>query len=90
MIAIPQSRGLAGLGKMSDLKFGDVIDQMETLAHIRVQEVAGPLGRVRLTVRALGHAEGFVFCRHGSATPFALATEEWLGLPLAKENNYDV
>jgi hypothetical protein len=75
---------------MDDSKLDDVIDRMDALADIRVQEVASPLGRVRLTVRALGHAEGFIFCRHGSATPFALSTEEWLALPLADDGNYDV
>lgn len=75
---------------MGNPDFVDIIDQMETLSQVRVQEVAGPLGRVRLTVRALGHAEGFVFCRHGTATPFALPVEEWLSLPLANGSNYDV
>lgn len=75
---------------MDDPKYGGVIDQMEALAHVRVQEIAGPLGRVRLTVRAIGQADGFVFCRHGGATPFALPVEEWLALPIAHEDNYDV
>lgn len=75
---------------MGNTEFVQAIGKLETPAHVRVQEVAGPLGRVRLTVRALGHAEGFVFCRHGSATPFALPAEEWLALPLANGSNYDV
>ena len=75
---------------MGNPEFVKTTNPKEALTHVRVQEVSGPLGRVRLTVRALGHAEGFVFCRHGTATPFALPTQEWLALPLANGSNYDV
>ncbi len=75
---------------MGNPELVETIDPKEALTHVRVQEVSGPLGRVRLTVRALGHAEGFVFCRHGTATPFALPAREWLALPLANGSNYDV
>ncbi|MFA7595103.1 MAG: hypothetical protein WCY92_02010 [Novosphingobium sp.] len=75
---------------MGNPEFVETIDPKEALTHVRVQEVSGPLGRVRLTVRAVGQAEGFVFCRHGTATPFALPAQEWLALPLANGSNYDV
>ncbi|MGD9663692.1 MAG: hypothetical protein AB7U34_00555 [Novosphingobium sp.] len=57
---------------------------------LRVQEVQTPLGTVRLTVRAIAQAEGFVFCRHRRATPVALTLEEWQALPMASETDYDV
>ncbi len=79
-----------GIRNMDESRYSGVIDQMEALSHVRVQELAGPLGRVRLTVRAIGQADGFVFCRHGAATPFALPVEEWLALPIAQESNYDI
>lgn len=57
---------------------------------VRVREIAGPLGTVRLSVRAIGVADGFVFCRHRMNTPFALSIEDWLRLPLADEAEYDI
>lgn len=57
---------------------------------VRVREIAGPLGTVRLSVRAIGVADGFVFCRHRMNTPFALSIEDWLGLPLAEDTEYDI
>lgn len=63
---------------------------VQILQTVRVREIAGPLGTVRLSVRAIGAAEGFVFCRHRMNTPFALSIEDWLSLPLADEAEYDV
>lgn len=59
-------------------------------ASLRVREVRGPLGTVRLTVREIGRAEGFVFCRHRRSMPFALTHDEWRALPLASETEFDV
>lgn len=62
----------------------------DALAGMRVQQIKGPLGAVRLTVRAIGEAEGFVFCRHRSNQPFALSLDEWRDLPLAENTSYDI
>lgn len=50
----------------------------------------GPLGSMRLTVRAIATAEGFVLCRHGALRPQVLSEREWLALPLASEENFDL
>jgi hypothetical protein len=50
----------------------------------------GPLGAMRLTVRAIASAEGFVVCRHGSLRPQVLSEREWRALPLAGEENFDL
>lgn len=57
---------------------------------LRVMTNDGPLGKVRLTVRAIGQAEGFIFCRHGNLRPVAMKEKEWLALPVAVDDNYDV
>lgn len=58
--------------------------------ELRVMTNEGPLGKVRLTVRPIGQAEGFIFCRHGSLRPVALRETEWLTLPVATDDNFDV
>lgn len=70
---------------------GSAADNFDgSFAALRVREVRGPLGTVRLTVRAIGSAEGYVFCRHRRSMPFALTHDEWQALPLASEVEYDI
>lgn len=57
---------------------------------LRVLTRVGPLGTERITVREIGRAEGFVFCRHRSQRPVAVSEEEWQALPVADGDNYDV
>lgn len=57
---------------------------------LRVLRTEGALGSMRLTVRAVAAADGFVMCRHGALRPQVLSEREWLALPLAAEENFDV
>lgn len=73
---------------MTDLEFANAPSNNDR--ELRVLTNEGPLGKVRLTVRPIGQAEGFVFCRHGSLQPVALREKEWLALPIATDDNFDV
>lgn len=73
---------------VTDLKFSRASKAENR--ELRVMTNEGPLGKVRLTVRAIGQAEGFVFCRHGNLRPVAVKENEWLTLPVAADENYDV
>lgn len=57
---------------------------------LRVITNEGPLGSIRLTVRGIARAEGFVFCRHGSLRPMVVTEQEWQALPMAADQNFDV
>lgn len=83
---------------MTDLKnssafsFGASSEPSDSTAEDawRVLTNEGPLGSIRLTVRAIARAEGFVFCRHGSLRPVVVTEQEWQALPLAADHNFDV
>lgn len=77
---------MTDLDKTPAFSFGDAPDD----SVLRVITNAGPLGSVRLTVREIARAEGFVFCRHGSLTPMVVTEQEWQALPQAVDHNFDV
>lgn len=57
---------------------------------LRVMCTDGPLGAMRLKMRAIAEAEGFVLCRHGLLRPQVLSEREWRALPLADADNFDL
>jgi hypothetical protein len=72
-----------------DLSSSEPSDSLEP-EGLRVMLTDGPLGAMRLTVRAIAAAEGFVVCRHGSLRPQVLSEREWQALPLADAENFDL
>lgn len=60
------------------------------LDFLRVIRTDGPLGAMRLKVRAIAEAEGFVLFRHGLLRPQVLTEREWRALPLAAGSNFDL
>ena len=86
----PQKSRGKGLQRVAMADYGKLRGQAAAGDGLRVMTHEGPLGSVRLTVRAIAQAEGYVFCRHGMLRPFAVTEKEWAALPPATDLNFDV
>lgn len=73
---------------MSDLLHAPAPDGESS--SLRVMTNDTPLGSVRLTMRAIAEAEGYVLCRHGALPPVVVREQEWRAMPLATKDNFDI